>query len=78
MQCTRCAGLRVPEIIYEGGNRIPALRCIHCGDVSDQVIVLNRQRRSYPKPRRARTPIYGHDQWKKNHPDGLSTDRARC
>ena len=59
MQCTRCAGLRVSEIIYEGGDRIPALRCIHCGDVSDQVIVVNRQRRSYPKPRRARTPIYG-------------------
>jgi uncharacterized Zn finger protein len=68
MQCTRCAGLRVPEIIYEGGSRIPALRCIHCGDISDQVIALNRQRRSYPTPRRARTPIYGNIQWKKSHP----------
>ncbi len=61
MQCTRCAGLRVPETIYEGENRIPALRCIHCGDVSDHVIVLNRQRRPYPKLRRARTSIYGSD-----------------
>jgi uncharacterized Zn finger protein len=53
MQCTRCAGLRVPEIIYEGGSRLLALRCIHCGDVIDHVIVSNRQRRSHPRPRRA-------------------------
>ncbi len=65
MRCTRCAGLSVPEIIYEGGSRIPALRCIHCGDVSDHVIVSNRQRRSYPKPRRVRTPTYGSDRRKK-------------
>jgi len=44
MQCPRCAGLRVPEIIYEGGSRVLALRCVHCGDVVDRVIVLNRQR----------------------------------
>ncbi|MBU6483032.1 MAG: hypothetical protein KGS09_21145 [Nitrospirae bacterium] len=68
MQCTRCAGLRVPEIIYEGGTRVLALRCIHCGDVIDHVIVLNRQRRRYPQPSRARTPIYGSDRWKKNRP----------
>ena len=68
MQRTRCAGLRVPEIIYEGGSRLLALRCIHCGDVIDHIIVSNRQRRSHPRPRRARTPIYGSDRWKKNHP----------
>ena len=39
------------------------------------VIVLNRQRRRLPHPRRTRTPIYGSDRWKKNRPDGLSTDR---
>ena len=68
MQCTRCAGLRVSEIIYDGGNRIPALRCVHCGDVTDHVIAFNRQRHSHPKPRprRARTPIYGDVRWKKN------------
>ena len=66
MRCTRCAGLRVPEIIYEGGSRVLALRCVHCGDVIDRVVAMNRQRRSYPKPRRARTPIYGSDRWKKN------------
>ena len=68
MQCTRCAGLRVSEMIYEGGSRVPALRCIHCGDVIDHVIVSNRLRRSHPRPRRARTPIYRNDRWKKNHP----------
>ena len=57
MQCTRCAGLRVPEIIYEGGSRVLALRCIHCGDVIDHVIVLNRQRRLYSKPCRGRMPV---------------------
>ena len=68
MRCTRCAGLRVSEIIYEGGNRIPALRCVHCGDVVDHVIAFNRQRHSHKKPRRARTPIYGSNRWKKDRP----------
>jgi uncharacterized Zn finger protein len=68
MRCTRCAGLRVSEIIYEGGNRIPALRCVHCGDVTDHVIAFNRQRLSHHKPSRARTPIYGSNRWKKDRP----------
>jgi hypothetical protein len=68
MQCARCAGLRVPEIIYEGGTRVSALRCVHCGDIVDHVIALNRRRRPYPKPNRGRTPIYGIDRWKKNKP----------
>jgi uncharacterized Zn finger protein len=68
MHCTRCAGLRVSEIIYEGGSRVLALRCVHCGDVIDPLIILNRHRRLYRKPRRARTPIYGNVRWKKNHP----------
>jgi hypothetical protein len=69
MRCTRCAGLRVPEIICEGGSRVSALRCVHCGDVVDRVIVFNRQRRRHPKPSRGgRPPIYGSDRWKKNKP----------
>ena len=66
MQCPRCAGLRVSEIICEGGTRVAALRCLHCGDVTDRVIALNRQRRRHPKPSRARTPIYGSDRWRQN------------
>lgn len=68
MQCTRCAGLRVAEIIYEGGSRVPALRCVHCGDIIDRVIALNRQHRRPPYPNRTRTPSYGSDRWKKNRP----------
>jgi hypothetical protein len=68
MQCARCAGLSVPEIIYEGGSRVMALRCVHCGDIIDRVIVLNRLRRRHPQPGRARTPIYGADRWKKSRP----------
>ena len=44
MLCACCAGLRVPEIIDVGGTRVLALRCIHCGDVIDPVIVRNRRR----------------------------------
>ena len=65
MRCTRCAGLRVPEIIYEGGGRVLGLRCVHCGDVIDRVIVWNRGR-PYPKPNRGRTPIYRRDRRKKS------------
>ncbi len=68
MKCPRCAGLRVPEIICEGGTRIPAWRCLHCGDVIDRVIVLNRQRHRHPLPGRARTPIFGRDRPKKDKP----------
>ena len=65
MHCVRCAGLRVPEIMSEGGTRALALRCILCGDITDRLIALNRTRRRDPLPRRPRTPIYGSDRWKK-------------
>jgi ferredoxin-like protein FixX len=61
MQCTRCAGMRVPEIISEGGLRIMALRCVHCGDIVDRVIAHNRERRRHSYPRRPRTPTYESD-----------------
>jgi hypothetical protein len=59
MQCTRCAGMKVPEIIVEGGARIFVMRCVHCGDVIDHVIAMNRQHRRYALPGRPRTSIYG-------------------
>jgi hypothetical protein len=68
MQCTRCAGLSVPEIICEGGTRISALRCVHCGDIVDHVIIMNRRRRRHPKPSRGRPPIFGVNPWKQNKP----------
>jgi hypothetical protein len=58
----------MPELIYYGGAKILALRCILCGDIINRVIVQNRQRRRHPLPSRARTPIYGSDRWKKNKP----------
>ena len=68
MECVRCAGLRVPEAISEGGTRVMALRCVRCGDVVDRVIVHNRERRRHPAPGRARTPVYRRDGWKRNRP----------
>ncbi len=57
MQCARCAGLRVPEIIVEGGARIFAMRCVHCGDIIDHAIVMNRRRRSI-RPGGSRSLLY--------------------
>ncbi|ALA61086.1 hypothetical protein [Nitrospira moscoviensis] len=58
MRCGRCAGMSVPEIISEGGTRLAAQRCIHCGDVVDGVILRNRHAGQRPRPGRARTPAY--------------------
>jgi hypothetical protein len=66
MQCARCAGMRVPEMISEGGMRVMALRCILCGDIVDQVIARNRERRRHSYPRRPRTPTYGSNRSKQN------------
>jgi uncharacterized Zn finger protein len=33
MQCARCAGMNVPEVIVEGGAKLFVMRCVHCGDV---------------------------------------------
>ena len=39
MQCARCTGMSIPEVVVEGGARILAMRCIHCGDVIDRIIL---------------------------------------
>ncbi|MEP6960256.1 MAG: hypothetical protein ABI980_16140 [Nitrospirota bacterium] len=46
--CQRCGGLLVDEYCMDigeggGGNRSWAMRCIQCGDIIDQTILLNRQ-----------------------------------
>jgi uncharacterized Zn finger protein len=56
MQCARCAGMNVPEIIVEGGAKLFVMRCVHCGDVIDHVILMNRRRQPSI---RLRTSIYG-------------------
>jgi hypothetical protein len=62
MQCTRCTGLTVPELIIDGGIRRVVNRCVSCGDLVDRVILRNRTRRVLPKPGRARTPVF---RWKR-------------
>lgn len=64
-RCIRCDGLRVPDVISEGGTRVAAWRCVHCGDIVDGVIAYNRQRRRHPAPSRARTPIYRSHRWER-------------
>jgi hypothetical protein len=63
MPCPRCAGMRVTELITEGGMRSVALRCLHCGDVTDPVIARNRRSPQYRPEGRARTPVYGSRKW---------------
>jgi uncharacterized Zn finger protein len=56
MQCARCAGMNVPEVIVEGGAKLFVMRCVHCGDVIDHIILMNRRRQPSI---RLRTSIYG-------------------
>lgn len=58
MQYVRCRGLKVPEIMQDGGMRVLPYRCIHCGDVVDHKIILHRLRHCDLRPSRARPPIY--------------------
>lgn len=63
MLCARCTGMRVLEVIAEGGIRVWALRCISCGDVTDHVITQNRKQPRRRPEGRPRTPIYGNRKW---------------
>jgi hypothetical protein len=58
MQCARCAGMNLPEVIVEVGAKLFVMRCVHCGDVIDQIILMNRRRRRSVRPGRPRTLIY--------------------
>ena len=45
MKCLRCGGQMTREMLFdESKERVWALRCIHCGDIIDQVILANRVR----------------------------------
>lgn len=65
MKCPRCTGMRVPEVITDGGSRALALRCVHCGDIVDRVIAYNRRHRREPPTKRARTPVFGDTRWRR-------------
>jgi len=63
MPCTRCTGMRVLELITEGGARTWALRCVICGDITDHVITKNREQPRYRPEGRPRTPVYVNRKW---------------
>lgn len=63
MRCGRCAGLKVEELLCDGGMRAIAYRCVHCGDVSDDKILSHRKRHVPPKPNRTRTPVFEEYRW---------------
>jgi len=65
MRCGRCAGLKVPELMQDGGMKVLGYRCIHCGDVIDQKILLHRFHPLASRPGRSRTPIYQDVHWKR-------------
>ena len=49
MNCERCQGLMVHELIWDpqglsSGLRANGYRCVLCGDVVDDTILANRQR----------------------------------
>jgi len=58
MQCARCAGMNVPEVILAGGAKIFAMGCVHCGDIIDHVILINRRHRRSVRPGRSRSLTY--------------------
>jgi hypothetical protein len=65
VQCARCSGLQVLEVLRDGGTRTAALRCILCGDVIDGVIHYHRRLLArLPHPSRARPPTFGKTRWK--------------
>ncbi len=68
MQCARCAGMNVPEIIVEGGAKLFVMRCVHCGDVIDHIILMNRRRQRSIRLGRPRTSIYRNNRSAWNRP----------
>ena len=53
MECVRCQGLMVPDrfvdLVESGEAEFGGWRCLVCGNITDPVIVANRQHRPAPK-----------------------------
>jgi len=73
MHCHRCEGLRVPELMVDGGMRLIAYRCVHCGDLVDEKILRHRIGKVTPPRGRARTPIFGKDRAPRHRPTVVAT-----
>lgn len=48
MKCRRCHGMMIRERIFTEQGGIPIVRCVHCGNVIDIVVVSNRRRMRNP------------------------------
>lgn len=42
MRCLRCQGMLVNERIFTVEGVLAVSRCVHCGDLIDRTIILNR------------------------------------
>lgn len=47
MECPRCHGMMVYEQIFTTQGRLHVARCIHCGDIIDDVVISNRRRPNF-------------------------------
>jgi len=58
MECQRCHGIMIEERIFTRDGGTPMVRCIHCGDLVDTVVISNRNRSAahFPKGRERRDP----------------------
>jgi hypothetical protein len=60
MNCQRCSGSMVPESFYGIENEYawlyPGLRCLHCGEIVDTVIMANRMAARKMANRKALSP----------------------
>lgn len=64
--CTRCGGLMVKEFYMDlldsvGESKLPAKRCVQCGEVVDFVILLNRKLRHQPMATHLTREMSSHD-----------------
>lgn len=47
MNCRRCRGMMVREVVFTKQGGIPVSRCIQCGEIVDKVVILNRFRTDF-------------------------------
>lgn len=70
MTCSRCAGFLVSEYLLNPAQGpqlgFPCWRCLNCGAIGDEVILLNRvvarPLRPLASPRHRRVPVFHLDQ----------------
>ena len=58
MQCRRCGGVLLEDVLEEVGVPLHALHCIVCGEWVDPLILRHRKLAVLLEPSRARTSIF--------------------